>query len=76
MSEFKAYKRTGAIEARPWEETDGDLGELQTKGVSVSAADIGNGSPKSGDMIARNPLDHSDMWLIAKKFFADNYVSE
>ena len=27
-------------------------------------------------MIARNPDDHSDQWLVAKKFFKKNYISE
>ena len=42
--------------------------------VSVSAADRANGSPKEGDMIAFNPKNPSDMWLVAKQFFDDNYV--
>jgi len=42
-------------------------------GVSVSVSDIQNGSPKIGDMIATNPNDRSDRWLVAKKFFDDNY---
>ena len=40
--------------------------------VSVSAADKENGSPKPGDMIARNPKNHADQWLVAAKYFAEN----
>jgi hypothetical protein len=41
--------------------------------VSVSAADMANGSPKEGDFIAFNPKDPTDMWLVAAEFAADNY---
>ena len=41
-------------------------------GVSVSEADKLNGSPKVGDMIARNPINHNDVWLVAEKYFNDN----
>ena len=41
--------------------------------VSVSDTDWRNGSPKAGDMIARNPKDPTDMWLIAKAFFEVHY---
>ena len=46
--------------------------------VSISEADKNNGSPKFGDMIAFNPKDKTDMWLIAEEFFSNNYelVSE
>lgn len=40
--------------------------------ISVSPEDINNGSPKPGDMIARNPKNHDDMWLVAKQYFEDN----
>jgi len=41
-------------------------------GISVSDADKEAGSPKEGDMIARNPKNHNDMWLVAKQYFEDN----
>jgi hypothetical protein len=34
--------------------------------------DRNNGSPKAGDMIARNPENHADQWLVAAKYFAEN----
>ena len=41
--------------------------------VSVSAADKSSGSPMIGDKIAFDSKNPTDMWLIAKKFFNDNY---
>ena len=43
-----------------------------TSGISISDADKENGSPKAGDMIARNPTNHADQWLVAQKYFEDN----
>jgi len=42
-------------------------------GCSVSKADKDNGSPRVGDMIAVNLNDETDTWLVAEKFFKDNY---
>ena len=42
--------------------------------VSISEADKANGSPKKGDMIAYNPKEDTDFWLVAEKFFIDNYI--
>lgn len=66
MSEFKQYKRVSIAEMRPYEP-----GEATS--FSISKPDLENGSPKIGDMIARNPKDHSDRWLVAAKYFADNF---
>tara|TARA_R110000868_G_C10972546_1_gene770370 strand:- start:22453 stop:22605 length:153 start_codon:yes stop_codon:yes gene_type:complete len=41
--------------------------------VSISEADKLNGSPKTGDMIAFNQKDSTDIWLVAEEFFNDNY---
>lgn len=43
-------------------------------GVSISDADKANGSPKVGDMIARNPKNHEDKWLVSEKYFSENLV--
>ena len=40
---------------------------------SISDADRNNGSPKMGDMIARNPKNRRDQWLIAEQYFMDNF---
>lgn len=68
MSEFKKYKRKGLSEMRPF--VSGEI--INTYEVSISPEDIANGSPKEGDMIARNPLNYSDKWLVSKKYFEEN----
>lgn len=67
MSKYKEYTRKNIAEMRTYEKGD------KLAGVSISDADKKNGSPKSGDMIARNPKNHSDKWLVAKKYFKDNF---
>lgn len=67
MSEFKEYRRKNVSEMRPYIE-----GETLDSKVSISEADKKNGSPKAGDMIARNPKNHKDQWLVAKAYFEDN----
>lgn len=66
MQEFKLYQRKGLSEMTPY-----TIGMDMTK-ISMSEADVVNGSPKEGDMIARNPKNHEDKWLVAKKYFEDN----
>lgn len=63
---WKQYKRKGLSEMRPYVE-----GEDIT-GVSISDADKQNGSPRVGDMIARNPSNHADQWLVAEEYFKNN----
>ena len=67
MTTYKQYRRTQVAEMRPYQVGD-DL-----NGVSISDADRNAGSPKPGDMIARNPKNHTDKWLVAAKYFADNF---
>lgn len=67
MSEFTQYRRKQIAELRPFEP-----GET-LDGVSISPEDTRAGSPKAGDMIARNPKNHSDQWLVAAQYFADNF---
>lgn len=67
MSNFKQYRRTQIAEMRPWDPT------LVMDGVSVSVPDKDAGSPKLGDMIARNPKNHADQWLVAERYFKDNF---
>jgi hypothetical protein len=67
MKEFKQYRRKSISEMRPYVE-----GEILDGKVSISQADKDNGSPKVGDMIARNPKNHEDQWLVAKQYFEDN----
>lgn len=70
MNEWKQYRRTNVAEMCPWTETDGS-GFNRT--FSLSEPDRLAGSPKPGDMIARNPQNHDDQWLVAAKYFADNF---
>jgi hypothetical protein len=67
MSDFKQYRRKQIAELRPWVHGE-DLID-----ISVSAEDTKAGSPKAGDMIARNPKNHDDQWLVAAQYFADNF---
>ena len=67
MTEYKQYRRTQVAEMRPYQHGD-DL-----NGISISDVDRIAGSPKPGDMIARNPKKHADKWLVAAKYFTDNF---
>lgn len=65
--EFKQYRRTQIAEMAPVEQFK-DLTD-----VSISKPDKEAGSPKQGDMVARNPKNHADKWLVAAQYFADNF---
>jgi len=67
MYGFKKYRRTQIAEMTPW------VPGFNMDRVSVSAPDKEAGSPKDGDMIARNPKNHDDQWLVAADYFADNF---
>ncbi len=67
MTTFTQYRRKQIAELRPYEP-----GETLER-VSISAPDKEAGSPKLGDMIARNPKNHDDQWLVAAQYFADNF---
>ena len=64
---FKQYRRKQIAELADW------VQGMDMTGVSISAADLSNGSPKQGDKIARNPKNHNDKWLVAADYFADNF---
>ena len=68
MSEFKQYRRTKLAEMRAVE-----FREVLSSRVSVSESDKEAGSPKLGDMVARNPKNHDDQWLVAAQYFSDNF---
>lgn len=67
MNEFKQYRRTQIAELRPFAPGE------RIDGISISREDREAGSPKEGDMIARNPNNHADQWLVAARYFADNF---
>ena len=63
MSEYLNYRKKSIQPMRPY-----IPGEDLT-GVSVSDED----NPKEGDMIACNPENPNDKWLVDKAFFDANY---
>jgi hypothetical protein len=67
MGEFARYRRKEIAELRPY--VPGETLE----GVSISQVDRDAGSPKLGDMIARDPKNHADQWLVSAAYFADNF---
>lgn len=84
MSYFEKFIRKQIAELRTV--TQEDVNEFQERNllsahetkdniieVSISDVDLLNGSPKIGDMIARNPKNHLDQWLVAEKYFNDNF---
>lgn len=70
MSKFKAHQRTELAYLRPFEEGE----NLTEQGVSISQTEVYNGSPKIGDMIARNPDNEDDQWLVAKEYYEKNFI--
>ena len=69
---FKKYKRKAIAELRPV--TDQEVMSMKLdSSISISQADKENGSPSIGDMIARNPENPKDQWLVAEKYFKDNF---
>ena len=80
---FKQYRRKQIAELRPVTKEDrenfdgnGELKFICDLGwyiVSISEQDLKNGSPKIGDMIARNPKNYLDQWLVAEQYFNDNF---
>lgn len=68
MNRWKQYQRTNIAEMRAYEPGE------SMEGISVSSADQKLGSPKVGDMIARNPLMHADQWLVSQAYAAANFA--
>lgn len=67
-TDFRPFRRKQIAELRPYVP-----GEPVSPTLSISAYDRVNGSPKEGDMIARNPKNHEDQWLVAAAYFAENF---
>lgn len=67
MKQFTQYRRKQIAELRPYV-----VGEY-VGDISISKEDLRAGSPKAGDMIARNPKNHADQWLVAAAYFKDNF---
>lgn len=84
MSYFEKFRRKQIAELRTVTQEDVNefkernlLSAHETKDnvieVSISDVDLANGSPKIGDMIARNPKNYLDQWLVAEQYFNDNF---
>jgi hypothetical protein len=67
MEDWTEYRRTQRAQMRPY------LPGEELRGVSISAEDEKAGSPKKGDMIARNPANAQDQWLVNAAYFAANF---
>ena len=65
--QFTQYSRITIVEMRPYV-----VGEDMTS-IYVDAALAEHGHPKEGDMIARNPRDRDEMWLMTKENFSANF---
>lgn len=85
--EFKAIKRKTQFSfVTPVTEEDikeyKDTNIIKSKGFSnfrVSISDVDKkekGSPKIGDMIAINPKNPTDQWLVEEKYFKENHETE
>jgi len=74
---FKQYKRSAIAEMREVTADEAKMTyiEFMSKNprVSISISDKEEGSPKFGDMIARNPKNYEDQWLVAADYFKDNF---
>ena len=72
MEAFKKFRRKQIAELR--EVTEDEISRVVSMdGISISDVDKDAGSPKKGDMIARNPKNHRDQWLVAKEYFEENF---
>lgn len=65
--QFKKFRRVAIAEMRDYEP------EEDLTGISISPEDTAAGSPKKGDMIARNPFNHRDQWLVSADYFSKNF---
>jgi hypothetical protein len=68
-SEYTEYLRKQLVELRPY--VDGE----DMSGINVDEEDAAAGSPKVGDMIARN-LKKPEQWLVTAENFAKFYVED
>lgn len=66
-STFRSYRRRQSAELRPY------VAGESLDGISLTDVNRQEGSPKAGDMIARNPKDPRDQWLVSAAYFAENY---
>jgi len=72
MTQFKKHRRKQIAELRPVTKEEIEGGVMH-KNISISQSDMRNGSPKEGDMIARNPKNPRDQWLVNEQYYKDNF---
>jgi hypothetical protein len=65
---FRKYQRSQISELRPY------IPGEPMQSISISEQDRAAGSPKQGDMIARNPKNQNDQWLVSEQYFKDNFT--
>ena len=68
MKEFKKYNKTRKSEMRPYIK-----GEILPKCISRINSKTDIEMLREGDMIARNPDNHNNQWLITKEYFTENF---
>lgn len=68
-TQMQEYRKKGVTPMEPW------TPEVDMEGVSVAEEDKVAGSPREGDMIATNPDNPADRWLVAKAYFEKNYTA-
>jgi hypothetical protein len=68
LSDFAVYRKTTIAHARPYVVGD-DLSNVITSPEAIAA-----GSPKEGDWIVRDPMDHlATQVLVTEQYFRNNY---
>lgn len=75
QEDLEEYKKFGIIRIKE------DISENDNyhSGFRVSISDHdkwNNNSPKIGDMIAINPNNYKDQWLIEESYFKDNHITD
>ena len=65
--DWQQYRRTTILDMRPYVPGE-DVGNIEINPVDRAA-----GSPKQGDMIARNPNDETKGWLVSGHYFEANF---
>lgn len=77
---FKQYYKRQLAELRSLEDYEIDEYKLHKKirphldvDVLISQEALDSGSPKPGDMIARNPKNTVEQWLVTKEDFLRNF---
>lgn len=65
--QFQNYSRITVVEMRPYV-VDEDMTDIYVDAVLAE-----HGHPKEGDMIARNPRDRDEMWLMTRENFVSNF---